>query len=461
MRNGLLSSLSARFAILVTLGASLVLLNFFAGSWVRSADGQSKPKIAYSIQLAATIDPATESWVTGAIGDAEKAHASLIIIRLDTPGGLDSSMRSIIQRMISSPLPVVVYVSPNGARAASAGLYITQASDVAAMAPQTNIGSATPILEGSGGGSTDVVLGRKIRNDARAYVSALALAHGRNAKLAALMVTKATNVPAPVALNRNLIDIIASSQENLLQQLNGFHVKGPKAQVLDTTGMQIQNHDMPLQYQILELIVNPTVAYLLLLVGMIGIAFEIFHPGAYVPGIVGVISLLLGLYGTAQLPVRAVGVILLILGVGMIFAEIKVPSHGFLGVAGIISLIIAGLLLFDTNSSAFETSAPIVIGAGLLIGAGALFAVLKVVQARHKPVQSGQEALVGQTATVRVPLDPIGQVFVKGALWKARTDDPELRIDKGAKVTVRSVKGLTLEVGPLVAPLEAESKEER
>src|SRR4051812_10083334 len=253
---------------------------------VAPALGQTKPTdssgIAYSIQLQATIDPATQKWVGSALDDAADQGAKVVIIRLDTPGGLSDSMRSIIQDMGAAPMPVIVYVSPDGARAGSAGAYITEAADVAAMAPVSNIGSATPIAIGPGGESQD--LSRKIKNDAAAGMRALASAHGRNAHLASLLVTQAKNFTAREALHKNLIDVIAPSQEALLSKLDGFRIQGPKKQVLDTTGLQIENHDMPFVYQVLEVIVNPNVAYLLILVGILGLIVEAFSPGLIAPG---------------------------------------------------------------------------------------------------------------------------------------------------------------------------------
>src|SRR5947208_7547982 len=248
----------------------------------RTASSGQSSGIAYSIQLQATIDPATQKWISSALDDAAGKHARIVIIRLDTPGGLSDSMRSIIEDMGSAPMPVVVYVSPNNARAGSAGAYITEAADVAAMYPISNIGSATPIAIGPGGGSSD--LDRKIKNDAAASMRALAAAHGRNPKLAQLLVTKAKNVTAREAKRAGLIDLIAPGQESLLRKLDGFHVKGPKAQVLHTAGLAIENHDLPLQYQLLEILVNPTVSYLLILLGLAGLGIELFNPGLIAPG---------------------------------------------------------------------------------------------------------------------------------------------------------------------------------
>jgi membrane-bound serine protease (ClpP class) len=406
--------------------------------------------IAYSIQLQATIDPATQKWMSSALDDAASQHAKLVIIRLDTPGGLSDSMRSIIEDMGSAPMPVVVYVYPSNARAGSAGAYITEAADVAAMYPISNIGSATPIAIGPGGESQD--LARKIKNDAAASMRALASAHGRNPKLAQLLVTKAKNLTAAEAKKAGLIDLIAPSQESLLRQLNGFHVKGPKAQVLHTSGLQIQDHDMPLQYQLLEILVNPTVSYLLILLGLVGIGIEFFSPGLIAPGTIGVISLLLGLYGSAQLPVTVAGVLLLLFGIAMIIAEAHLPTHGILGASGIASLIASGLLLYDTNSSAFGISAPVVIAVGLIFGGLLAFAVQRAVQARSQPKRTGWEEMVGAVGEVREPLDPVGQIFVQGALWRARlgrSNGDGRVLERGSRVRVQSVEGLTLNVSPL------------
>jgi membrane-bound serine protease (ClpP class) len=406
--------------------------------------------LAYSIELTGTIDPATEQWMGQALDEAEEKGAELIIVRLDTPGGLVDSMRSIVQDIIAAPAPVVVYVSPDGARAASAGLFVTEAGDVAAMAPQTNIGSATPIqISPSGGtGETDEVLGRKIENDAAAYVRALTSVHGRNPDLAEEMVRKATNVTASEALDADLIDVVAADQQDLLAQLDGFRVRGPKAQVLDTGGLAIEERDMPLQYDLLQIIVNPNVAFLLLLIGFAGIGFEVFNPGTLVPGALGGIALLLGLYGTAQLPVTLVGVLLILLGVGLIVAETQIPS-GVLGGAGVLALIAGGLLLYDTDSEEFGISPPVVIVVGLVIGAGMVFVVRKVLEARRNPVLTGWEEMVGAEGVVREPLAPEGQVFVRGALWRARAaaaGSSGARIGRGDRVRVESVEGLTLRV---------------
>jgi membrane-bound serine protease (ClpP class) len=445
------------FGALALAGAALAISPALA----KQAGERAPSGIAYSIELQATIDPATQRWISSALDDAASEDAKIAIIRLDTPGGLSDSMRSIIQDMAAAPMAVVVYVSPNGARAGSAGAYITEAADVAAMAPETNIGSATPIAIGPGGGSSD--LDRKIKNDAAASMRALASNHGRNPRLANELVTKAKNLTAQEAEKAGLIDLVSPDQEALIAQLDGFQVKGPKAQTLHTAGLRIENHDMPLQYQLLEILVNPNIAYLLLLIGLMGLAIELFSPGLIAPGTIGVISFLLGLYGTAQLPVTATGVLLLVFGVAMIIAEAHLPTHGILGASGVAALIAAGLVLYDTDTSAYEISAPVVILAGLLVGGFLAFAVERAIRARRQPARTGWEEMIGAVGEVREPLDPIGQIFVEGALWRAELTPPGpgtgqaaagsagdgRPLERGSRVRVESVEGLTLRVRPL------------
>ena len=411
--------------------------------------GAQQARTVPSIELAGTIDPATESWVASALDDAAEDGAPLAIIRLDTPGGLDTSMREIVRDVIAAPMPVVVYVSPDGARAASAGLFVTQAGDVAAMAPQTNIGSASPVE--IGGSDIGEVLGRKIENDAAAYVRALAEGHGRDGELAERMVTEAENVTAAEALEAGLIDLVAGSEAELLAELDGFDVEGPKAGTLETTGLEVEQREMPLRYELLQILVNPNVAFLLLLLGLVGLAIELFSPGLILPGASGAIAFVLGLFGTSQLPVTAAGVVLLVLGVALLIAEAHLPTGGVLGVFGVIGLVLSGLLLFDTGEAA-GVSVPVVITIAALCGGFLLFVGSKAVEARRAPALTGWEEMIGARGDVREALDPDGQVFVNGALWRARLaageGDAEAArpLERGARVRVESIDGLTLRV---------------
>jgi membrane-bound serine protease (ClpP class) len=433
-------------AIFVALGVAL-MLSFAPGLASSPAAAGETPRstgpLVESFDLSVTINPASARWVSEALDDAEADGAYMVVFRLDTPGGLDESMRDIVKDLIAAPMPVVVYVSPDGARAASAGMFITEAADVAAMAPQTNIGSATPIS--LGGGKQDEVLGRKVRNDAAAYARALAEGHGRNGDLAAGMVRDAVNVTASEAKRRNLVDVVAPSQERLLRELDGFRVKGPKAQRLETTGARIESHDLPFKFQALELLVNPNVVFLLFTLGLIGLGFELFHPGAIFPGALGAVSLILALFGLAELPINVAGLLLILLAFGLFAAEAFIVSHGALAAGGIIALAAGGLLLFDTDNPAFDISVPLVILTAAALGGFFVWIVSKAVQARHRRVRTGAEEMVGARGVVRSALDPVGHVFVDGALWRAHTAD-EHPVEQGREVVVEEIEGLTLTV---------------
>jgi membrane-bound serine protease (ClpP class) len=292
------------------------------------------------------------------------------------------------------------------------------------------------------------VLGRKIRNDAAAYVRALAEGHGRNPDLAEQMVRKATNVSAVEAKRRGLVDVIAPDVPSLVRKLDGYRVKGPKAQRLDTTGAHIESRSLPFKFQVLELLVNPNTVFLLFTLGLIGLGFELFHPGAILPGAIGGISLIIALFGLAQLPINIAGLLLILLAFGLFVAEAFIVSHGALAAGGVISLIFGGLLLFDTNNDAYEISVPVVIFTAALLGGFFVWIISKAVQARHRAVHTGSEELVGAPGAVRTALDPIGHVLVKGALWRAHTAD-DSPLEPGREVVVERVDGLTLTVSPV------------
>lgn len=436
--------LPRRVLCLLSLVAGVALL---AGT----ASAQTTSTTVPSIELSGSIDPATESWMASALEDAAAEDAPLVIVRLDTPGGLDSSMREIVKDIIAAPTPVVVYVSPAGSRAGSAGVFITEAADVAAMAPETNIGSASPIT--ASGQDIGDTLGRKITNDASAFVRALATSHGRNPDLAEQMVREATNVTSEEALEAGLIDLVAGDQEDLLTQLDGFEVLGPKASTLETSGLSVEERDMPFTYDLLQVLVNPNVAFLLLIVGIVGLALEFFSPGAIIPGAIGSVSLLAGLFGTVQLPVEAIGVVLLVLGIGLIVAETQFPTAGILGIVGVGALIAGGLLLFDLDGDT-SISPVVVVVVALALGLPLIFVGQRALAARHEPVRTGEEDMVGAEGVVREALDPIGQVFIYGALWRARAIEGQGPVGAGYRVRVDAVDGLTLLVDPLDQDLE-------
>jgi membrane-bound serine protease (ClpP class) len=436
----------ARFLRLGVVAAALAAV--VGAPPVAAAQEQAGTPQVRFVALDMTINPASAAWVDEALGDAENDGVDIVVFRLDTPGGLDDSMREIVQDIIAAPMPVVVYVSPDGARAASAGLFVTQAADVAAMAPQTNIGSATPVS--LGGGDQDEVLGRKVRNDAAAYVRALAEGHGRNGDLAERMVRDAANVTAEEALRQDLIDLIAADDAELVRKLDGFRVQGPKAGRLETTGARTESVDVPFKYEALELLVNPNTVFLLFTIGLVLIGLELFNPGMIFPGAVGGVSLILALFGLAQLPINVAGLLLVLLAFALFAAEAFVVSHGALAAGGVVALAFGGLLLFDTDSEAFEVSVPLVLLTAAILGGFFAWIVSKALQARRREVHTGSEELVGAHGQVRSPLEPVGHVFVKGALWRARSDHAELAV--GAEVVVEAVDGLTLTVAPAPPP---------
>ncbi len=290
-----------------------------------------------------------------------------------------------------------------------------------------------------------------MRNDAAAYARALAEGHGRNGDLAEQMVRQAVNVPAAEARRRNLVDVIASSQEELVRKLDGFEVKGPKRQKLETTGAQIESHDVPFKFQVLEILVNPSTVFLLLTLGLVAIGFELFNPGSILPGAVGAVSLILGLFGLAQLPINAAGLLLILLAFGLFAAEAFIVSHGALAAGGVVALIAGGLLLFDTDSEVFDISVPVVIFTAALLGGFFVWVISKAVQSRHRQVHTGSEELIGLHGTTRSPLDPVGHVFVQGALWRAQTADESV-LQPGQPVVVDAIDGLTLTVSPAEVP---------
>ena len=354
-----------------------------------------------SIELRGDLTPAQADWVGNALTDAAGEPAELAIIRLDTPGGLDSSAEEIVDSIRSATIPVVVYVSPGGAEVGGPGAAIVDAADVAAMAPGTTLE-----LEG---------------NDL-----------GEN-----------------TALEQGRIDMIAADQETLLEKLDGYEVTGPKATTLSTADAEIDDWSMTIPYQVMSVLVDPDVAYLLLLIGLLGLLLEAFAPGTIIPGAIGAVCLVLGLIGAVQLPVAAVGVVLLVAGAALIVAEVNLPTAGILGVLGVAALVGGGLLIFDTRTDEIEVSPAFVIVVGSVLGLATVFVGAKGLQARKRPVRAGVEELIGSVATVRSPLDPAGQVFVEGALWEARVDPASEPVEAGYRVTVEGIDGLELVVSPL------------
>jgi membrane-bound serine protease (ClpP class) len=395
-----------------------------------------------AVEFATDVNPVTQDYLNGAIDRANDEHYDAVAILMDTPGGLDSSMRNIIKHILNSKVPVIVYVYPPGSRDASAGVFITMASDVAAMAPETNIGSSTPIS--TNGGNIPSDLKRKVINDAVAYIRALASEHGRNSDWAEKAVRVASNLPAREALSANVVDYIAPDLPTLLDKIDGNRVE-PKGIVLHTANAEIDTVKMSLWKRILNTIIDPNIIVLLLTVGTLGITVELFNPGLIFPGTVGAISLIVGLFGLQVLPVSAAGVLLILLAAAFFAAEPFVMSHGALALAGATCFVIGSLMLFDPAGPAYQVSLWVAVAIGGTVALLVIFAVTKIVQARRRRPVTGQEELVGQVGVVRKALNPTGLVFVHGELWQARTDGEQLGI--GTPVQVEGIDdGLVLEV---------------
>jgi membrane-bound serine protease (ClpP class) len=438
-------SLRALFALASVLLLSLVL--------VQTANAADPPRVL-SIEFSNDVNPVTEDYLTGEIDRANEEGFDAAVILLDTPGGLDSSMRNMIKTMLDSKVPVIVYVSPPGSRAASAGVFLVMASDVAAMAPFTNIGSSTPIS--TGGEDIPSDLKRKVVNDAAAYIRSLAEDHGRNADWAEDAVRVASNLSAREALEMNVIDYIEPTLPALLEEIDGTPVE-PKGVVLNTAGAEIETVQMSVWKRILDTIIDPNIIVLLLSLGVLGITVELFNPGLIFPGTVGAISLIVGLFGLQVLPVSAAGILLMLLAAAFFAAEPFVMSHGALALAGAVCFVIGSLMLFDPAGPAYQVSLWVAIAIAGTFALLMIFAVTKIVQARRRRPVTGREELVGQVGVVRKALDPTGFVFVHGELWQARTDGEPLEI--GTPVQVEGIgEGLVLEVSraePAPAPVTA------
>jgi membrane-bound serine protease (ClpP class) len=393
---------------------------------------ESPPRVLVA-ELDNDINPVTQDFVLEAIERAEDDGYAALVIELDTPGGLASSMREIVQAILAAEVPVVVHVAPGGASADSAGAVIGMAADVLSMAPQTNIGSSTPVSIGGEDISDD--LRRKIVNDAAAYIGELAREHGRNVQVAREMVTKATNLGAREALERNVIDVVAEDYPSLFRQIDGTAPE-PKGLRLETPpGTEIERVGLSGWKRLLDLLIDPNVIAIMLSIGLIGIVVELWNPGLVFPGTVGAISLVVGLYGLQVLPISIAGLLLMVLAAAFFVAEAFIASHGALAVAGAVTFVIGALLLFDPAGEAYQVSLPVAlaISGTLLVLFG--FAFTKAARLRMTVPEVGAHRLVGETGQVRGE----NLVFVDGELWRARRSDGA-PLEAGARVRVESVE---------------------
>ena len=432
-------------------GAALatVLMGLFAPPSTVAADEH-----VVVATLDGVIDPITDSYVVRALDQATTGHATAFILALDTPGGLDTSMRDIIKHLLAAPVPVVVFVSPSGARAASAGLYITEAADVAVMAPGTNIGSAHPVTIGGANpvpnasasptSSTDIE-SIKVENDAAAYVRALAALHHRNADWAEKAVRQSVNVPADEALQLNVVDLESRDLSALLETLDGRQVsKDGRTYTLRTARAAITSVNLSDFDRLLQAIVDPNVAYLLFLLAIIGIGFWVTHPGLLLPGVVGVIAAFLAALSLFNLPTNLAGVFLMLTAVVLFIVDIKATTHGVLTTGGVVAMVVGGLLLINTGFLAEGVNLGLLLVSVLVIAGTFGFILSKVIAARRRPYAAGEESLVGRIGVVRERLAPAGMVFIEGALWRATSRSGELEV--GAPARVVAVRGLELVV---------------
>jgi membrane-bound serine protease (ClpP class) len=395
-----------------------------------------------TIEIDGVINPVTLRLVELAIERARADRAAALVIQLNTPGGLERSMRSIVQRILNAEVPVVVYVSPTGARAASAGVFITMAAHVAAMAPATNIGAAHPVALG---GSVDKESMRKIENDAAAFIRSVALERGRNADWAEKAVRQSVSITEREAVRLKVVDLIAESMPDLLTKIDGRTVRTARGPVtLATRDSPVKAIEIGFRDRFLNVITDPNVAYVLMMLGMLGLFFELSNPGVILPGIVGGISLILAFFAFQSLPINYAGLLLILFGVVLFIAEIKIVSHGVLAIGGVISMALGSLMLFDAPEVGFRVSWGVIL---VTVGATAgLFLVVLAVAARalgQRPMV-GASALVGQVGVAREPLTPSGQVTLQGEIWRAVTDGPP--VGEGTQVRVVAVDGLTLRV---------------
>lgn len=394
------------------------------------------------IELEGPISPATATFVTRGLEQAIEAGAPFCILRLDTPGGLTSSMRSIIKAMLNSPIPVVVYVGPSGAGAASAGVMITVAANVAAMAPGTNIGAAHPVM--AGGRDIGETMSEKVLNDMASYARGIAERRGRNGQWVEKAIRESVSITAEEALKENVIDFIAVDMDDLIKSLDGRTVTLPGGQVtLKTVGLEKVFLKPGFRDKVLGTISDPNIAWILMLIGMAGLFFELTHPGSILPGVIGAISLILAFYAFQTLPVNYAGLLLIGLAIIFFIAEVKISSYGVLSIGGIISMLIGSIMLFKDASVALSLMIPsvLLISFFFVVVAGLAF------KAHQTRPRGGAEGLIGETGQANEPIDPEGLVFVHGEVWRAVSDE---RIGTGDKIEVVGMEGLVLKVRKFV-----------
>lgn len=420
----------------------LVISTILFAPFVAATGGGAAAREVYVTRVEGVIAPSTADFLLSAIDKAEQARAEALVLQLDTPGGLDLSMRVIIKEILASEVPVIVYVAPSGARAASAGAFITIAAHVAAMAPGTNIGAAHPVQ--MGGGEMDKEMAKKVENDAAAYIRSLAERRGRNAKWAEEAVRKSVSATEKEAVKLKVIDLVAENLEELLRQVDGRVVEtGAGKGTLRTRQAKIVQVEMSFRDKVLKVISDPTIAYILLILGLAGLYFELSNPGAILPGVLGGISLILAFYAFQTLPINYAGLLLILLALILFIAEVKVASHGILTAGGIAAMILGSLMLIDSPAPFLQISLSAILGVTTATAGFFLFVVGAAIRAHRRQPATGREGLIGQVGVARTRLSPDGQIFVRGEIWNAICDEG---VEPGEWVEVTEVAGLKLRV---------------